>query len=69
MGIPPFDAVVKELSRLSGGGIYGCKLRGNDERPIREGTAKQPRPLPGELAEAALEHLIAPRFAMRCGSS
>jgi hypothetical protein len=31
--------------------------------------SKQPRPPPGELAEAALEHIIAPRFATRCGSS
>ena len=29
----------------------------------------QPRPPPGELTEAALEHFIAPGFAMKCGSS
>ena len=27
-------------------------------------SQNQPRPLPGELAEAALQHFIAPRFAM-----
>ena len=32
-------------------------------------AVEKPRPPPGELTEAALEHIIAPRFAMRCGSS
>jgi hypothetical protein len=31
--------------------------------------AKRPRPPPGELTEAALEHFIAPGFATKCGNS
>ena len=34
-----------------------------------QGAQNQPRPPPGELMEAALEHFIEPGFATKCGSS
>jgi len=40
--------------------------------PLNDAAAfisqNQPRPPPGELTEAALEHFILPRFAMTSGS-
>ena len=54
------------LLALNAGLLRRVALRNDAVSPI----SKTNRGLrQGELTEAALEHFIAPRFAMRCGSS